>query len=126
VSSVRTLHDLVVWQTAMELAEGCYRLAAEFPRGERYGLTSQMRTASVSIPANIAEGFGRESTGPFIQFLRIAQGSLKELETRLLLGIRLGLTTSERAAQQSSLVQDTGKLLRALIRSLQAKEGARG
>jgi four helix bundle protein len=74
-----------VWQDAMTLAESCYRLTHQFPRDELFGLTSQIRRAAGSIPANIAEGHGRDNTGNFVQHLRISQGSLKELETHLLL-----------------------------------------
>ena len=75
----------------MDLAEACYRLTANFPKDETFGLTSQLRRASVSVPANIAEGYGRDSRGSYTQFLKIAQGSLKELETHVLLAERLGL-----------------------------------
>jgi four helix bundle protein len=75
----------------MALAEACYRITSRFPRDEIYGLTAQIRRAASSIPANVAEGVGREHTGSFIQHLRISQGSLKELETHLILGQRVGL-----------------------------------
>jgi four helix bundle protein len=83
--SINSYRDLRVWQDAMTLAESCYRLTRQFPRDELFGLTSQIRRAAASIPANVAEGHGRESTGNFVQSLRVAQGSLKELETHLLL-----------------------------------------
>ena len=70
----------------MSVAEQVYRLTASFPKDEVYGMTSQIRRAAVSIAANIAEGHGRESSGSFVQFLRMSQGSLKELETHLNLG----------------------------------------
>jgi four helix bundle protein len=111
----------MVWQRGMSLAEGCYRITLRFPRHEMYGLTAQIRHAASSIPANVAEGVGRESTGSFIQHLRISQGSLKELETHLILGQRVGLLE---AASLQLLLGDCealGKMLRALIRSLQAK-----
>jgi four helix bundle protein len=102
-----------VWQDAMTLAESCYRLTRQFPREELFGLTSQIRRASGSVPANIAEGHGRENTGNFVQHLRISQGSLKELETHLILAERVGILL----AQCESL----GKMVRALIRALQDK-----
>jgi len=77
----------------MDLAESIYRLVAAFPRDEIYGMTSQLRRSAASIPANIAEGHGRELTGSFVQYLRMAQGSLKETETHLLLAVRVALTT---------------------------------
>src|SRR5882757_9304991 len=99
----------------MTLAESCYRLTRQFPRDELFGLTSQIRRAAGSVPANIAEGHGRENTGSFVQYLRISQGSLKELETQV--GILAILDLQPILAQCESL----GKMLRALIRSLQEK-----
>ena len=105
----------------MTLAETCYRLTRQFPRDELFGLTSQIRRSSGSIPANIAEGHGRENTGNFVQHLRISQGSLKELETHLLLAERIGILPA--LDLQPTLIQceSLGKMLRALIRSLQEK-----
>lgn len=119
---INSYRDLRVWQDAMTLAEGCYLLTKAFPRDELFGLTSQIRRAASSIAANVAEGHGRESTQQFIQFLRISQGSLKELETHLLLAQRVGIARQE--AIEPSLDQCTsiGKMLRALIRSLQDKQ----
>ena len=74
----------------MDLAELCYRVTKKFPWEEAQGMTSQIRRAATAIPSNIAEGRGREGSGEFIQFLRIAQGSLKELETHLILAFRVG------------------------------------
>jgi len=105
----------------MTPAEACYRLTRRFPRDELFGLTSQIRRAAGSVPANIAEGHGRENTGSFVQYLRISQGSLKELETHLLLSERVDILPV--ADLQSILVQceSLGKMIRALIRSLQEK-----
>ncbi|MDR6870274.1 four helix bundle protein [Bosea sp. BE125] len=117
--SIQSYRDLRVWQEAMSLAEAVYRLTKQFPKDELFGLTSQMRRASVSIPANIAEGYGRESTGAYVQFLRVAQGSLKELETHALLANRVGIMSELDAANLLSLAEAIGKMLRALIRSLE-------
>ncbi len=81
--SIQSYRDLRVWQKGMDLAEICYLITREFPKEEMYTMTSQIRRAAASIPANIAEGYGREYRREYIQFLRIAQGSLKELETHL-------------------------------------------
>jgi four helix bundle protein len=119
--SINSYRDLRVWQDAMTLAESCYRLAGRFPRDELFGLTSQIRRAAASIPANIAEGHGRENTGSFVQSLRISQGSLKELETHLLLAERVGIVDAVDLETVLGRCESLGKMLRALIRSLQDK-----
>jgi len=121
LQTMQSYRELLVWQKSMDMAEACYQLTADFPRGEVYGMTAQIRRAAVSIPANIAEGHGRENTGSFVQFSRIAQGSLKELETHLLLAGRVRLATVERTTPLLAECETTGKMLRSLIRSLQAK-----
>jgi four helix bundle protein len=105
----------------MTLAEVCYRATREFPRDELFGLTSQIRRAAGSVPANIAEGHGRENTGSFVQYLRISQGSLKELETHLLLAERVGILPVLDLQPALAQCESLGKMLRALIRSLQDK-----
>ena len=105
----------------MTLAESCYRLTRQFPRDELFGLTSQIRRSAGSVPANIAEGHGRDNTGNFVQHLRIAQGSLKELETHLILAERVGILPSQDLQAVLALCESLGKMVRALIRSLQDK-----
>ena len=117
---IQSYKDLIVWQEAMSLAEACYRLTRKFPRDELFGLTSQIRRAAASVPANVAEGYGREVKGSYIQSLRIAQGSLKELETHLLLAERVELATSDAVAELTCASERIGKMLRALIRALQS------
>jgi len=119
--TINSYRDLQVWQEAMALAEACYRLTWELPQEELFGLTSQIRRSAASIPANIAEGRGRENTGNFVQHLRIAQGSLKELETHLLLAERVELTCAARAGPLLMQAEKLWKMLRSLIRSLQWK-----
>ena len=92
---MRSHRSLVAWQVGMELARECYRLTEDFPKAERFGLTAQIRRAAVSVPANIAEGCGRSSRGELRQFLSIARGSLKELETLLELATDLGFTVKD-------------------------------
>jgi four helix bundle protein len=107
----------------MALASQCYKTTQTFPKSEIYGLTSQVRRAAASIPANIAEGYGRETTGSYIQSLRIAQGSLKEVETFVLLAHDIGMLDKPALDQILNRCEEVGKLLRALIRALQKKEG---
>ena len=116
---LESCQDLKVWQRAMELAEACYLHTKAFPREELFGLTSQIRRSAASIAANVAEGYGREQTGMFVQVLRMSQGSLKELETHLMLAARVQLAPSKRTDQILGHCQELGKMLRALIRSLQ-------
>jgi four helix bundle protein len=103
----------------MDLAQGCYKVTATFPREEIYGMTAQVRRAAASIAANIAEGYGRETTGSFVQFLRIAQGSLKELETHLSLAERVQLSKADELAPLFGQCERVSKMLRNLIRSLE-------
>ncbi|MBS0386469.1 MAG: four helix bundle protein [Proteobacteria bacterium] len=100
----------------MDLAVDIYQLTKTWPREELYGLTSQVRRAATSVAANIAEGYGRDNLGSYVQFLRIAQGSLKEVETHLLIAQRVGLT--EDVDAQLSQTEAVGKVLRGLIRKL--------
>src|SRR3990170_5248198 len=92
---IQSYQDLEVWQRGMAVAEQVYNLTQGFPREEMFGLTSQIRRAAISIPANIAEGWGRMGTKEFQRFLQIAMGSLRELETHLMLSQRVGLCTAE-------------------------------
>ncbi|MER9148890.1 four helix bundle protein [Mesorhizobium opportunistum] len=110
--------DLLVWQQSMDLAVAVYGATKSWPKEELYGLTSQVRRAASSVPANIAEGYGREIRGSYQQFLRIAQGSLKELETQLLIAERIGITPKATAASLLASTESVGKLLRLLIRKL--------
>ncbi len=102
----------------MVLAEQTYLLTRQFPSEELYGLISQIRRAAVSVPANIAEGYGRDNRGDYIRHLQIAQGSLKELETHLILATRVNMAT-EQAIAPCLDREAVGKMLRALLRSLQ-------
>jgi four helix bundle protein len=122
VTPIRSYRDLIVWQKAMALAALCYAKTRSFPRSEAFGLTTQIRRAAASIPANIAEGNGRENTGSYIQFLRISQGSLKELETHVMLSQTVELMKAQDADQVLEMTEEVGKLLRSLIRALQDKE----
>jgi four helix bundle protein len=115
---VRSPQDLRVWQVAMDLAVECYRLSRRFPRDELLALTSQLRRAASSIPANIAEGYGRESRTEYIRFLRIAQGSLRELETHLILAHRVGYLAHEEGEVARELSDHVSRLLRRLLQAL--------
>ena len=119
-SAISSYRDLVVWQEAMDLAADAYKFVSRFPKEELYGLTSQVRRSAVSVPANIAEGYGRDNRGSYVQQLRVAQGSLKELETHFLIAERVGLTSSDSIGPLLIQAEKIGKMLRSLIRSLEA------
>ena len=110
--------DLKVWQSAMQLAEETYRLSQSFPNHEIYGLTSQLRRATVSIPSNIAEGHGRNSPKEFYHFLGIALGSLAELETQLLLAKRLKYLEADQITAVLKTTDEMAKMLKGLQKSL--------
>ncbi len=116
---IRSYRDLRVWKEAMDLAVECYGLTKGFPREVTFGLTSQIRRAASSVPANIAEGYGGDSSGHYVNFLRVAQGSLKELETHVLLANRVGPAAMNDAEKILAKAESVGKMLRALIRSMQ-------
>lgn len=118
-SSIRSYRDLRVWNEAMNLAEQCYIETRAFPRAEMFGMTSPIRRSAASVPANIAEGYGRSNAGSYVQFLRIAQGSLKELETHVLLSQRVGLLAAAATEALLARAESVGKMLRALIRSIE-------
>ena len=104
--------DLVIWQKSMDLTERIYRESRSFPSDEKFGITSQLRKSTSSIPANIAEGFGRNSPRSFSYFLRIAMGSLHESETHICIAERLGYLDSTVA---ESLMTDTNELAKILF-----------
>src|ERR1017187_4066002 len=90
----QSFKDLVVWRRSIELTEAIYKLTAKFPESERFGITNQMRSASVSIASNISEGYGRSTKGEYVQFLGHARGSCSELETQIFISKRLGFGAS--------------------------------
>ncbi len=117
--AVRTYRDLSVWQRAVDLVVTVYRVSKRLPKDELYGLTSQIRRAAASIPANIAEGQGRRHTGEFLHFLGVARGSLLELETHLFVSQRIGLLAEEELNEPMKLATEVGKMLGGLIRRLE-------
>ena len=116
--TVSSYRDLRVWQKAMDLVVTSYEVTKQFPQTELYGLVSQIQRAVVSIPANIAEGHGREHLGDYIHHLSIANGSLMELETHFLLAERLGYLKVESLNRLLDQTAEVGRMLAGLIRSL--------
>lgn len=118
---IQSHRDLKVWQLGMTIAEHVYGLTQRFPSEERFGLTSQLRRAASSVPANIAEGNARDSTKDYLRFLSIAVASLAEVETFLELGVRLKFGDRNQIAAVESLIAEERRMLRGLQRSLRAK-----
>ena len=118
---VKKYNELIAWQKAMDLVQAIYKATGQFPREELYGLTIQIRRASVSIPSNIAEGQGRKTTNEFMHHLSIAYGSLMEVETQMLIAERLSYLSP---AQTQNLIECTGavgRIINGLLRSLEDK-----
>ena len=118
---LRHYKDLKVWQKAYQLCITIYKITRHFPKEERYGLTSQIRRSAVSVPSNIAEGYGRKTTPEYIQSLFIAYGSHCELETQILLSKDLGYIKAEDFEVLQKDIGEIERMLKALIKSLRDK-----
>lgn len=118
-TSVRTYRDLIAWQKAIDLAAATYRHTSTFPSEERFGLTSQLRRCAVSVPSNIAEGHGRQTRAAYLNFLRIARGSLRELETQLIVAQRVRIAGEADTERLLELCDEVGRVLHSLIARLE-------
>ena len=123
---IRSYRDLRVWQKAVDLAVDCYRLSRRLPHSEMYGLSSQIQRSATSIPANIAEGHGRKHLGDYLHHLSMANGSLMELETHLMIAARLMFLNSDDLKPAFLQTAEVGRMLSGLISKLQgSKRGLR-
>jgi len=118
---IKTYRDLLVWQKSMVLVTEIYRLSKSFPKDEAYGLSSQMRRCAVSIPSNIAEGYGRKSTSDCIRFLYIAAGSLYELQTQIEIALNLQYLKRIDFNRLYELSREIERMLSSLTRKLNGK-----
>jgi len=116
--AIRGYKDLVVWQHAMALVGDIYGLTERLPADERFGLTAQLRRAAVSVPSNIAEGYGRHATGEYRHHLLISRGSLFEVETQLLLCVQLGYADDVVTQPVLEELRSVGKMLTSLLTRL--------
>jgi four helix bundle protein len=116
---VKNYQELIAWQKAMDLVDDIYKASREFPREEIYALTGQIRRAAVSIPSNIAEGQGRRTTADFLRHLSIAYGSLREVETQILIAQRLKYLVQGKADKVLDRAGEVGRLLNGLMASLE-------
>jgi len=120
MAKLNSYKELIVWQKAVKLTTDVYQLSAELPSQERFGLESQIKRSAVSVPSNIAEGWGRQSRKSYLQFLRISRGSLCELETQLYVAKELNLLTDIRLLDEQ--IGEISRMLNSIITKLEAKE----
>jgi len=120
-NKIESFKDLFVWQKGIEVVNDIYKVTKHFPKEELYGLTSQIRRAAISIPANIAEGWGRGTTKNYIQFLEISRGSLYELDTLNIISNNLGYLNQENSSEIENKIFEIGRMLNALITKLESK-----
>ena len=118
---LKNYKELKVWQKAYQLCLKTYEMTKNFPREERYGLVSQIRRSAISVPSNIAEGYGRKTVGEYIQALYIAYGSYCELETQVLISGDLGYIKVENLEMLQKDLGDVERMLKGLIKSLESK-----
>lgn len=123
-SEIKSYRDLVAWQLAVDLSLLVYELTRTFPDTERFGLTSQIRRASVSVASNVAEGYGRGTTSDYQRFLRMARGSLYEVETQMVIAARLGYLGRDRFEQYEAKSNECSRVLAGLLRSIEARTSA--
>jgi four helix bundle protein len=121
-TKIQTYRDLLVWQRSMDVATDCFKEIEKFPKDQQYAMSSQIWRAAYSVPSNIAEGFSRGSTQEFIRFLWISHGSLRELETHIMLCSRVGLMSVQITEHLLKPCEEIGKMLHALINSLEKKK----
>lgn len=115
----KSFRDLEVWKRAIELTVVVYRLTATFPESERFGLVNQLRRAAVSIASNVAEGYGRNTKGEYLQFLGHSRGSNAEVETQLIISRELRFGELQLLDKAEALCSETGKMLNAMMKTLQ-------
>jgi four helix bundle protein len=118
MSEIKSYRDLIVWQKSIDLVKNIYTFTQSFPKEEQYGLTNQMRRCAVSIPSNIAEGYGRNATGDYKRFLQIAVGSLYELQTQIEIAFQLKYLDDNSFKSIIALCTEIDKMLYALIQKI--------
>ena len=119
MSGVNTYKELLIWQKGIKIVVLVYKLTKDFPKDEIYALTSQLKRASISVPSNIAEGFGRQTDKSFNHFLNVARGSLNEIETQLIIAKELGFIDNKDVLNEILfLIDEEGKMLNAFAKNL--------
>ena len=125
MGEIRTFRDLMIWQKSMALLTSLYRETNRFPADEKFGLVSQMRRCAVSIPSNIAEGYGRRTSGDYIRFLQIAIGSIYELQTQLEISRNLELLDADKYGDLNEDLCEIERMLSSLVAKIRATKGRR-
>ncbi|MBK9191382.1 MAG: four helix bundle protein [Crocinitomicaceae bacterium] len=118
---INSYRDLIVWQKAMDLVVHVYEVSKDFPSDEKFGITNQIRRAAVSVPSNIAEGWGRKYLGSYIQFLRISYGSICELNTQLEICVRLNYVNENDITSLKNQILQVEKMIKSMISKLELK-----
>lgn len=118
---IKSYKELIVWQKAISLVSDVYAISKTFPNEEKFGLVNQLNRAVVSIPSNIAEGWGRESSKNYLQFLRISRGSLMEVETLIIISKNLNYINEDCFKKLSEQLEEVSKILQGLIKGVQQK-----
>jgi len=118
MSAITSYKDLLIWQKGIQLVKEIYLICKDLPKNEVFGLQSQMKRAAISIPSNIAEGYGRNYTQNYIQFIKIARGSLLELETQIIISKELNLISEDTFDKIINLITEENKMLNAFIKSI--------
>ncbi|MCK0144173.1 four helix bundle protein [Arenibacter sp. F26102] len=118
MNDVRSYKDLLIWQKGIDIVKETYLLCQEIPNDEIFGLQSQIKRSSISIPSNIAEGWGRNYTKNYIQFLKISRGSLFELETQIIIAKELNFISTNSYNKIQGIITEESKMLNAFIKSI--------
>jgi len=120
MDEIRSYKDLLIWRKGMDISAMVYKLTNDFSADERFGLISQLRRATVSVPSNIAEGYGRGSTKSYIQFIKISRGSLYEVETQLLLAYELGFIKDEKTYNDVLIqITELSKMISSFLKKIE-------
>lgn len=123
MGEIKSYKDLLIWQKGIEIVLYAYKLVSSFPKDELYALSSQIKRSSVSIPSNIAEGYGRQSTQSYIQFIKIARGSLCELETQLVVANKLNFINDEKLfLELSNQIIEESKMINSFLNKLESSK----
>jgi len=122
MTKIKTYRDLIIWQKSLALVTEIYKITKLFPKDETYGLTAQMRRCAVSIPSNIAEGYGRNSSSDYVRFLRIAMGSLYELQTQLEISLDLKYLKTDDFKKFYESSREVERMISSMIRKISLRD----